>query len=161
LERSDDGVSYRVVASLGTATSWQDVGLAPGATYSYRVRGASWTAETSNYTAPASLTMPTLATGAAVAPSALQAVANSATSVTVSWANNDPANPRFKVERAVYDPYHALTWVQVALTNPGATSFTDTGLQAESAYQYRVRATNAAGDSAYAVPDSDVMQSVF
>ncbi|WP_162668352.1 FG-GAP-like repeat-containing protein [Gemmata massiliana] len=54
-----------------------------------------------------------------------------------------------------------MAWTQIGLTTPGATSFTDTGTAAESAYVYRVRATNGAGDSGYAVPSSDVMYSLF
>src|SRR5262249_28579872 len=110
LERSDDGISYRVVASLGTGTSFTDVWLTPGATYYSRVRGASGNAPTSDSTAPTSVKLPALAQGAAVAPSALQATDISATSVLLTWANNDSTNPQFKIERANYDAYHPMTW---------------------------------------------------
>ncbi|QDU24182.1 beta strand repeat-containing protein [Urbifossiella limnaea] len=161
LERSADGVAYQVVAALGTGTTWRDTGLVPGATYYYRVRGTSWTATTSNYSTAAAVTLPARAAGRPVEPSGLVAVANSATSVTLTWANNDAATTQFKVERAVYTTYSTPTWAQVTLTSAGVTSFTDAGLTAESAYMYRVRGTNAAGDSSYAAPASDVMDSLF
>jgi fibronectin type 3 domain-containing protein len=160
LERSADGVSYQVVASLEQTTSWIDTGRTPGATYSYRVLGTSWTAPTSDYSPPAAVTMPARPQGAPIEPSGLQASDLSASSVLVNWTNNDPSNPPFEVDRAVYDPWHPMTWVQVGLTAAGATSFTDTGLTAESAYAYRVRAVNAAGASDYSVPASDVMHSL-
>ena len=58
LERSADGVSYRVVGALAQATSWTDAVLTPGATYYYRLRGASWTQAIPDYTAPAAVTLP-------------------------------------------------------------------------------------------------------
>src|SRR5262249_17480739 len=64
LERSSDGIAYSVISSLQQSTSYVDVGLKPGATYYYRVRGTSWNAPTSDYTAPASVTLPVLAQGA-------------------------------------------------------------------------------------------------
>ena len=161
LERSADGVSYQVIKSLLTSTTWVDTGLTPGATYSYRVRGYSWNAPTSDYSPPAAVTLSARAVGAPREPSALGAVANAATSVTISWTNNDSASTRFKVERAVYDPYHTMTWTQIGLTAPGVVSFTDTGTVAERAYVYRVRATSGTGDSGYATPSSEVMYSIF
>jgi hypothetical protein len=165
LERSDDGTSYRLIASLGTGASFQDFDLTPGNTYYYRVRGASnyVSSPVSDYTQAISVTAPTRAVGAPIEPSALQSTANTATTVTLSWTNNDPSNPATKIERAAVDPWHPMTmnWTQVAITAAGANTFTDTGLVAESAYAYRVRATNAVGDSSYAMPENDVMVAVF
>jgi PKD repeat protein len=160
LERSSDGVSYQTVASLETATSWTDVTLAPGTTYYYRALGASSSAPDSDYSPPVAVTLPGRPAGTPVEPSGLQATDLSATSVALAWVNNDPSDPQFQVERAAYDPYDPMTWTQVALTAPGVTSFTDTGLAPESPYVYRVRAVNAQGDSAYALPASDVMQTL-
>ncbi|MCY2989606.1 MAG: fibronectin type III domain-containing protein [Planctomycetota bacterium] len=161
LERSVDGVFYQVVKSLGTETSWTDVGRTPNATYSYRVRAASWNYPTSDYSAAARITMPNRLPGAPIEPSGLQAGAVTATSLTLTWTNNDLSNPSFKIERSVFNPWHPQPWDSIAITGPGAVSFTDIGLKPESTYQYRVRATNAQADSGYAVPTSDVMQSLF
>ena len=161
LERSSDGVSYQVIKSLGTSATWTDVGRMPGASYYYRVRGASWNFNTSDYSAPAQVTMPNRLAGAPIEPSGLQANAAGATSITLAWTNNDPSNPAFRIDRAVFDNWHAMTWTTVATTAAGATSFTDVGLTPESAYVYRVSAVNAVASSGYAVPSGDVMQSLF
>jgi hypothetical protein len=161
LERSSDGVSYQVIKSLGTSATWTDVGRTPGASYYYRVRGASWNFNTSDYSAPAQVTMPNRLAGAPIEPSGLQANAAGATSITLAWTNNDPSNPAFRIDRAVFDNWHAMTWTTVATTATGATSFTDVGLTPESAYVYRVSAVNAVASSGYAVPSGDVMQSLF
>lgn len=160
LERSEDGVAYRVVEVLGTSTTWTDVGLSPGATYSYRVRGISWNNPTSDYSAAAQITMPDRLPGAPIEPSRLEAE-TTATTATLTWTNNDATESAFKIERAVFSPWHPQPWTTVAITAPGATSFTDTGLRAEATYVYRVSATNEVADSGYAVPASDVLQSLF
>jgi hypothetical protein len=160
LERSSNGIDYQVIDIPSAGGTYQDTGLTPGVTYSYRIRAASWTAGTSDYSAPVSVTTPTLAATLPSAPSELTATANSATSVTVSWTDNDAAGTQFEVERAIYSNY-GLTFAEVGLTSAGATSFTDTTVSAQSAYVYKVFAVNSAGDSSLATPASDVMQSLF
>jgi len=160
LERSEDGVSYRVVEVLGTSTSWTDVGLTPGAAYSYRVRGISWNSPTSDYSAAASVTMPDRVPGAPLEPSGLEAAATAST-VTLTWTNNDASDPAFKVERAIFSPWHPQPWTTVTVTGPGETAFTDAGLKSEATYVYRVSATNPVADSGYAVPADEILQSLF
>src|SRR5262249_13875463 len=123
LERSADGMSYQVVDSLGSSVTATQCGLTPGATYYFRVRATSWSAATSDYSAPVSITMPNLGSGTPVPPSGLQVTDQSATSVLLTWTNNDPSNPQFKIERAPFDPYHTMVWSQVAVTGNGVTSF--------------------------------------
>jgi hypothetical protein len=161
LQRSADGVTYQTVADLGTSTSWKDVGLTPGSTYYYRVLGASWDAPTSDYSAAVSVTQPARPNGAPIEASGLQVTGFTSTSATLSWINNDPTNPQFKVQRAVYDPWHPEKWVTVGTTAAGATTFTDTGLSPESAYVYRVQAVNSNGTSDYATPAQDYMEVIF
>lgn len=162
VERSDNGIAYHTVADMGTGTSFYDTGLVPGATYNYRVYGGSFSAPTSNYTSPVSVTVPALAGGAPVPPSKLAVVDKSSTSVTVTWKNNDSS--QIKLERAPMNPWvatHAMSWAQVALLSPGTTSFTDTGLTPEHSYAYRVSAVNGNGQSDFAAPASDVMHGIF
>jgi hypothetical protein len=82
---------------------------------------------------------------APAAPSGLTAVAGSSSRVDLSWADNSGDEAGFKVERSVAGG----AWEQVAAVAADARSYAATGLTASTAYQFRVRAYNAAGDSAY------------
>jgi hypothetical protein len=160
VERSDNGVAYRVVVIMRVGDFWEDETLTPGATYWYRVRASSWDGE-SGYSAPVTLTLPGRPASTPVEPSGLRADAPSSTTVVLTWVNNDSSNPRFVIERAAYNPWGAQAWAVIATTNPGVTSFTDTGRAPETPYVYRVKATNTAGSSGYAVPADEVMRSIF
>ncbi len=74
------------------------------------------------------------------APTALSALADSATSVTLTWTDNAGNETGFRVMR---------NGVQVAeLTTPNATTWTDTTVNGASTYTYQVKAFNAVGESA-------------
>ena len=51
----------------------------------------------------------------------------------------------FKIERRT----GAGSFAEVGTVGAGVTSWTNTGLTADTAYTWRVRATNAGGDSSY------------
>ncbi len=94
------------------------------------------------------LTPYTIQTGVApAAPSGLAAAAISGVQINLSWVDNSTNEQRFKIERntgtnGVYS--------QIGEVGPGVTNFNDTTLLPTSGYYfYRVRAGNAAGDSAY------------
>jgi len=75
----------------------------------------------------------------------LTAVAVSATSVQLAWSDNSGNEDGFRIERKLGE---AGAWAQIATVAANSTSFTDTGLQENNAYYYRVRAYSAAyGDS--------------
>ena len=86
------------------------------------------------------------------APSGLSAVASSSSSVSLTWSDNSGDESGFKVERSV----DGVNFAQVAAVGRGVTGYTATGLSPETAYHFRVRAYNAAGDSAYSNPASAV-----
>lgn len=120
-----------------TTTSYSNTGLSAATTYSYRLfavnaAGDSPASNTSSATTTAG-TAPT-------APSALVATALSSTTIGLSWTDNSTDEDGFKIERDT---------VQIATVAAGVTSFTDAGLTPNTAYNYRVRAYNAAGNSAY------------
>jgi hypothetical protein len=80
------------------------------------------------------------------APSKLQAIPMSNTQVTLSWTANSHNATAILIERSSgATGIYGLVGVASAL----ATSFVDTGLNPSSQYSYRVRATNATGNSAY------------
>ena len=85
-----------------------------------------------------------------VAPSSLAAIAASSSQINLSWQNNAANAQGFLIERQT----GAGGWTQIATVAAGATSYQDATLAAGTAYSYRLRAYNAAGDSAYASPAS-------
>ena len=80
------------------------------------------------------------------APGTLTAKAASSNRIDLSWADNSDNENGFKIERKTGSDG---TYGQVDATGPGATSYSDTGLGASTAYYYRVRAYNGAGGSSY------------
>ena len=87
-----------------------------------------------------------IATGASApaAPTSLAASAVSGTQINLTWADNAGNEDGFKIERL-----DGGVWTQVATVGANVTSWQDTGRAAATTYTYRVRAYNAAGDSAY------------
>ena len=78
------------------------------------------------------------------APAGMAAAATSGTTVTVSWT--DGANEAgYALERAT----GAGAFVVIATLGANASSYADTQLTAGTSYNYRLRAYNAAGNSAY------------
>src|SRR6185369_4914277 len=65
--------------------------------------------------------------------------------LTLSWAASSGTVTNYQVERAT--GASSTTFTQVG--TPTSTSFTDSGLAANTTYRYRVRATNSGGTSAY------------
>jgi RHS repeat-associated protein len=83
-----------------------------------------------------------------VAPNAtpsLTASLASPTQINLSWTDNCTNEDKYRIERSVSGgPYS-----QIASLDPNTTSFQNTGLTANTAYSYRVRAYNSQGTSAW------------
>jgi hypothetical protein len=141
--KTGSGGTWAQVATTGSnATSWSNTGLAASTTYYFRIRATNAGGD-SAYSNEASAT--TL-TPAPAAPTGLSATAVSATQVNLSWADNAGNETGFKIERKTGS---GGTWGQVATTGSNVTGWSNTGLTGSTTYYYRVRATNAGGDSAY------------
>jgi hypothetical protein len=80
------------------------------------------------------------------APTALTATAASSSQINLAWTDNAPNETGFKIERKTGA---GGTYAQIATVGANVTTYQNTGLSASTTYYYRVRATNAAGDSAY------------
>src|ERR1039457_2295027 len=139
--RTTTGGYSQISQATATSTSFDDSGLTGSTTYLYRMRvqtGAGFSAYSNEVTVTTLQALP-------AAPTNLQATAFSSSQVNLTWTNNAPDATAIRVES------------QVA----GAATFTDMGaaatlrstgitnLQANTSYSYRVRAQNAAGNSAY------------
>jgi hypothetical protein len=90
-------------------------------------------------------------TGTPAAPSGLTASAKSASRIDLNWTDGAANEDGFRIERCTGAMLTCADtdFAQLAQTAPDATTYSDTGLSALTAYSYRVRAFNAAGHSAY------------
>ncbi len=85
-------------------------------------------------------------TTAPAAPSLLKARGDSTTEILLTWKDNATNETQVLIERR---PLEGGTFVQVGTAAANATAFTAGGLTPETAYEFRVRAANSGGNSAY------------
>jgi hypothetical protein len=143
IERATNGGTFAQIATLGAgSTSHTDSGLLPSTTYAYRVvayndAGTS-PSNAVTVTTPASAAKPS-------APTNLTATAISSSRITLRWTDTASNETGFKIERST----NGFTFTQIGTVGANTTSVTSTGLQSNRTYWYRVRAYNAAGNSAY------------
>jgi len=86
------------------------------------------------------------------APSNLVATATSATTVSLSWADNASNETGFAIERCSGN--NCTNFSQIATVGVNVTTYTNTGLSGNSWYRYRVRAFNGAFFSGYSNIDA-------
>jgi hypothetical protein len=138
--------NFTQVATPATA-SYSDTGLTGATAYSYRVKAvdaagnvsASYSAEASATTqTPPDTTPPSTVSG-------LAATAASATQINLTWtaATDNAGVTGYRVERC--SGAACASFAQIA--TPATTSYSDTGLTASTAYSYRVKAVDAAGNA--------------
>lgn len=80
------------------------------------------------------------------APSALLATATSSSQIDLLWSDNSDNEDNFVIERS---PGGAGTFAEIASAGQDVTSYSDGGLAPETSYDYRVFASNGAGNSGY------------
>ncbi|MBN1674039.1 MAG: fibronectin type III domain-containing protein [Kiritimatiellae bacterium] len=141
-----DGEDPRVSGGgvrTGTASSAASFTLTLNATGTVKARcknGATWSA-----LAEATFTV-TGGTSIPAAPGNLAAAAQSSNSIKLTWTDNSGNETQFKIDRRVSG---GSTWDRIAAPGANVTTYTDSGLAAGTTYYYRVKASNANGDSAY------------
>ena len=79
------------------------------------------------------------------APTNLTATAVSQTRIDLKWTDTSNNEDGFKVERSP----DGVTFTQIATVSANTTAYSNTGLTCNTFYQYRVRAYNSNGNSAY------------
>ncbi|MDB5294023.1 MAG: repeat-containing protein, partial [Phycisphaerales bacterium] len=127
-----------LATAAANATAYTDASAAEGKSYEYRVRAANAAGGVSAYaTAVTATTVPNAPTGVGVA-----SVSSSA--LTVSWSNGSTGTVTgYVIERSTGGGAYA----PVGTADAEDTSFADTTVSPATAYAYRVRATNAGGQS--------------
>ncbi len=143
VERSTNGTSFTEVAALAAgSTSFTNAGLAASTAYWYRVvatnDAGSATSGVVTVTTPASAAKPS-------APTGLSATATSSSRITLRWTDTASNESGFRIERST----DGVNFTQIGSVGANVTSAGSSGLSSNRRYYYRVRAYNAAGNSAY------------
>jgi chitodextrinase len=137
--------SFAQIASIGPGTTYSDTGLTASTSYSYRVRATDAANNLSAYSNTASATTQSVPdTQPPTAPTSLAANPISSVQINLTWttSTDNVGVTGYKVERC--QGAGCTSFAQIAA--PAGTTYSDTGLLANTTYLYRVRATDAAGN---------------
>jgi fibronectin type 3 domain-containing protein len=150
LERKTDKEPFVSLAAPQKLTAYTDSGLKENTAYTYRLVASNADGDST----PVEITATTqvVVGNLPAAPKSFIATANSSSTISLSWDAATGATG-YKLERKT----GAAAYIQIA--TPSATTYNDTGLNASTAYLYRLVANNANGDSA-AVESSATTQAV-
>ena len=142
VERATGTGGFALLASLAAnAAGYTDSTVVASTPYSYRVRAVNG-AGNSAYSNTVTVTTPGVAPAA---PSELSATAASGRQINLQWTDRATNETGFKIESST----NGTAFSQIAVVAANAVSYASTGLFKNRIYYYRVRATNASGDSAY------------
>lgn len=125
-------------------TSYSNTALAPGATFTYRVRAFN-VGGNSGYSNTATATTQT--GSVPNAPSNLRTTRIRRTSVDLAWNDNSNNENNFIVERC--QGSGCTGFAQIVQRAANVTSYRNSGLTPNTVYRYRVKARNGLGDSGY------------
>jgi CxxC motif-containing protein (DUF1111 family)/chitodextrinase len=130
---------YRGTTLMGspTATSYSATGLTANTAYDFKVRACDAAGNCSAQTAALNVTTSAPDTTAPTLPTALASPSKTSVSVNLTWTASTDA-----VGVTKYDVYKGTTLVASPLLN----SYVATGLTANTAYAFKVRACDAAGN---------------
>jgi hypothetical protein len=147
VEQSTDGTTFTQITMLASNTvSFSVTGLTASTTYQYRVVSFN-DAGNSSFSNTASATTAAAPPAIPLAPDSLTATPVSSTRINLSWADNSGNESGFKVERCK-NP-NCTNFAQIAQVGANVTTFADTSVTKNTAYNYRVRAFNVTGNSSY------------
>ncbi|MBI1886074.1 MAG: S8 family serine peptidase [Chloroflexi bacterium] len=141
VERSTDGVSFSVIATLGAdTTSYANINLPADTTYYYRVRAYNLAGSSDYSNVAVATTQP-----APTAPSNLTATAVSTSRINLTWTDNATNEAGFKLERST----DGVSFSQIAILTANTTSYSNVNLAAGTTYYYRIRAYEGPNYSPY------------
>ena len=141
IERKVEGGTFRVVEEVrANVTTYSDRGLTENRKYIYRVRAFN-DAGYSSYSNEAEAVTATVPS----APTNLRAETVSNREIKLTWTDRSDNEEGFKIERRkVGESFREIDTVRA-----NVTTYSDTGLDENTRYVYRVRAYNVAGNSSY------------
>jgi fibronectin type 3 domain-containing protein len=154
------GTACSAFTQVATAvgTTYSNTGLTASTNYSYRVRATDANSNLGSYSNVSSVSTSAAGdTQAPTAPTALAATATSSTQINLNWtASTDNVGVTgYRVE--LCQGASCTAFAQVG--TPTTSNYSSTGLTAATAYSFRVRATDAAGNlSAYSSTASSSTQ---
>jgi predicted phage tail protein len=79
------------------------------------------------------------------APTGLAATAVSRSQINLSWKDNSSDEANFRIERST----NGKSFSAIATVGANVTTFSNSGLKANTTYYYRVSAVNSSGASVY------------
>jgi hypothetical protein len=147
---------FKIISGL-TATdavsaSWDTTGESAGTKYLARVRAYN---DTTKFWGPYDYSNATFSLGnTPTAPSNVTLTNPSTSGMTVGWNDNSSDETGFKIERAQTTDCAGGSYAQIDTVGAGVITYAASGLSANTAYCFRVRAYNGYGDSSYATPTS-------
>jgi len=134
-----DGAGSPLLPLLGTVTTFQDTGLSPNTTHSYRVAAYDEAGNFSAQSSPASATTPAPDTTPPSNPTGLTASAISSAQINLSWTSSS--------DNVGVTGYRVFRDGALVATLGDVISYQNTGLTANTAYAYYVVAFDAAGNT--------------
>jgi len=132
--RSSAATGTYSLTGTNTTDTFADTGLTSGTVYYYKISGVNSAGESILSSYASAITIPGIPTGAAV-------TAASCSSIALSWNSMLGASS--------YNVFHSTSAIGTFTKTGSSTSnaFSDTGLTANSTYNYKVSAVNITGES--------------
>ncbi len=149
-----DGVGCVVYGLVGTVgagvTTFDNGGLTPGISYTYRVRSQNVIGQS----APSAIAGPsTVVMIAPLSPDGLTATTTSGNSIQLNWNDVSPNETGFSIERCTGAGCGGVSFTPIAAVGANVTTFNNNlGVSLNETYTYRVRAFNNVGPSGYTFP---------
>lgn len=140
IERGTDGTNFTQVATVAAnVVTYNNSGLLANTRYYYRVRAYNTAGDSAYSNLADDITGP-------AAPTALIVTTISDSQIDLIWTDNSANENGFKVERGTAA---AGPFTTIATNAIGLTTYSSTGLAANTTYYYRVVSYNANGNSSY------------
>jgi hypothetical protein len=148
---SSGGAQLRATRTYTYTYGGSEYGSSPGSrTFIATISGA-FNGVTPSKTV--TVTIPARPYAAPAAPAALAGVRISDSRIDLNWNRNSTAGAPYTsqtLQRRTFAGSAWSDWVTVATPSGSADTFTNNGLSANRIYQFRIRANNSAGSSAFA-----------